>query len=201
MKNIYWLFIPALLIAILSTDTLADSDLPTGIPSPAAEVESAVNKLVKIVETYPGEKNTERRRKKMRETIEPLFDFEEMAKRSLGAEWKKRTPEERKEFVRIFADLLANTYLNRIEKISKSTVKVMDEKVRFPRAIVKTKVEYKGDSFPIDYRLINRHGKWQVYDVVIENIGLVSNYRSEFAGIIRKEKFSGLMERLRNKAS
>jgi phospholipid transport system substrate-binding protein len=65
---------------------------------------------------------------------------------------------------------------------------------------VKSTVEYKGDTFPIDYKLLYSEGSgWQVYDVIIENIGLVANYRSEFAGVIRKEKFKGLLERLRDK--
>jgi phospholipid transport system substrate-binding protein len=79
-------------------------------------------------------------------------------------------------------------------------VKVESESVDPPKAVVKTVVISKGDTFPIDYKLmVGSNGKWQVYDVVIENIGLVANYRNEFSGIIRKDKFSGLMERLRAK--
>jgi phospholipid transport system substrate-binding protein len=79
-------------------------------------------------------------------------------------------------------------------------VKVESENVEPPKAVVKTIVISKGDTFPIDYKLIQKEGgSWQVYDVVIENIGLVANYRNEFSGIIRKDNFSGLMEKLRAK--
>ena len=80
-------------------------------------------------------------------------------------------------------------------------VEIKNTQVKDPKALVKTIVNYKGDTFPLDYRMLNRDGSWKVYDVVIENIGLVSNYRNEFAGIIRKKKFSGLMEMLKKKVS
>jgi phospholipid transport system substrate-binding protein len=79
-------------------------------------------------------------------------------------------------------------------------VKVESEQIEPPRAVVKTVVISNGDTFPIDYKMMaGTAGSWQVYDVVIENIGLVANYRNEFSGIIRKDKFSGLMERLHKK--
>ena len=78
-------------------------------------------------------------------------------------------------------------------------VKVESEQVEGPKAVVKTVVLSQGDTFPIDYKMMYRDNGWRVYDVVIENIGLVANYRNEFSGIIRKDKFSGLMEKLRAK--
>jgi phospholipid transport system substrate-binding protein len=78
-------------------------------------------------------------------------------------------------------------------------VKVDSEQVESPRAVVKTTVTSKGDTFPIDYKMSLTSNGWQVYDVVIENIGLVANYRNEFSGVIRKEKFDGLMTKLRKK--
>jgi phospholipid transport system substrate-binding protein len=78
-------------------------------------------------------------------------------------------------------------------------VKVESENIESSKAVVKTVVLSKGDTFPIDYKLMLENGQWRVYDVVIENIGLVANYRNEFSGIIRKDKFPGLMERLRKK--
>lgn len=167
--------------------------------SPREEVQATVDELVTIVEAHPGEENLSQRREKLRAAIEPRFDFEEMAKRSLGMQWRKRTKEEREEFVRVFSDLLASTYLARIENIRSEMVVVDKEKVRYPKALVRTNVTYKGDEFPLDYKLLHRDKTWKVYDVIIENIGLVANYRNEFAGIIRKEQFSGLMERLREK--
>lgn len=168
--------------------------------TPLIEVRTTLDGILKIVEALPGDEHRDERRTKLREVINPRFDFEEMARRSLGANWKEATEAQQKEFVQIFSDLLARTYLSKIETVKPGMVKVDSESVEFPRAIVKTSVTNKGDTFPIDYKLMNNDGAaWKVYDVVIENIGLVSNYRNEFAGIIRKEKFDGLMIRLREK--
>lgn len=177
----------------------AEAQVEKPLGSPLKEIESTVEQLVQVVETYPGEESVSQRRAQLRQVIEPRFDFEEMSARSLGANWNQITPEERKEFVKLFSDLLADTYLNRIENIRKDTVSLEGERIMLPNAIVRTMVTHRNDRFPIDYRLIARKGKWQVYDVIIENIGLVANYRNEFAGIIRKEKMAGLLKRLREK--
>lgn len=168
-------------------------------PSALSEVRKTLDDVVQVIEEFPGDNNKKVRREKMREIIQPRFDFDEMAKRSLGPNWQTATPEQRDEFVKVFSDLLASTYLNKIETVKKNMVSIDSENVEFPKSVVKTTVKHKGDTFPIDYKLLNTRGSWRVYDVVIENIGLVANYRNEFAGIIRKEKFTGLLERLREK--
>lgn len=181
--------------------SIATSVASEGLSSPKEIIADTITKVVDVVEAHPGDSQRTERHEKLREIIAPRFAFEEMSKRSLGTEWEKRTPAEREEFVRIFSDLLATTYLNRIDSIKRETVRISKDKVVNDRALVKTLVTHKGSTFPIDYKMLARTpGDWQVYDVVIENIGLVPNYRSEFAGIIRKEDFSGLMVRLREKS-
>jgi phospholipid transport system substrate-binding protein len=83
--------------------------------------------------------------------------------------------------------------------LERNMVTIKDQKQRDNKAFVQTDVTYKGDTFGLDYKLIDRSGTWKVYDVIIENIGLVANYRNEFAGIMRKEKFSGLLSKLEKK--
>ncbi len=165
------------------------------------EVKSTVDRVVQVTEALPGDEKREERRKQLREIVTERFDFNEMAKRSLGAEWAKITPEQQTDFVKAFSDLLAKTYLNRIEKATRDTVKVENENLDFPKSVVKTKVTSDGSVFPIDYRLQNVNGDWKVYDVIIENIGLVANYRNEFAGIIRSSGFDSLLESLRKKVA
>lgn len=167
---------------------------------PKAAVQGTVDEIVAVVSTHQGDDETVLHGK-LREIITPYFDFQEMAKRALGKHWLDRTPEERTEYVDAFSEVLARTYLNRIDDIEEDTVSIQKERVLTKTAIVKTLINYKGDSFPIDYKLTRKaEGEaWRVYDVVIENIGLISNYRKEFAGIIRKEGFEGLMEGLREK--
>ncbi|MCB0335287.1 MAG: ABC transporter substrate-binding protein [Bdellovibrionales bacterium] len=162
-------------------------------------VQETIDQLVAAVEKYGKEEQLTERRDKLREIIEPRFDFEEMAKRSLGRQWKDRTEAEQVEFVSVFSELLAKTYLDKIENIRSNMVSITGEKLAPPKALVKTKVEYKGDTFPLDYKLLHEGNEWKVYDVVIENIGLVSNYRNEFAGIIRKNDFAGLVSQLKAK--
>lgn len=171
----------------------------SGDGSPKEEMRRTIDNIIVIAEAYPGDAARDVRRQKLRALINPKFNFAEMSKRSLGPNWNEISSAERAEFTEVFSELLARTYLSKIETVKAGMVSVESENVEATRAVVKTTVVSKGDTFPIDYKLtLNQHG-WQVYDVVIENIGLVANYRNEFAGIIRKDKFSGLMERLRKK--
>lgn len=167
--------------------------------APKEKVRITIDEIIKIVEANPGDANQEIRREKLRTLINPLFDFDEMAKRSLGANWKEATPEEQVEFTTVFSDLLARTYLSKIETVKRGMVTVTSEHVEQSNALVKTTVDHKGDSFPLNYKLQNTSGKWRVYDVIIENIGLVANYRNEFAGVVRKDKVSGLIQKLKDK--
>lgn len=167
--------------------------------SPKAEIQATIDKIISIVEATPGDAQKNTRREKLREVIKPKFDFDEMARRSMGSNWNDISPAEQADFTSVFSELLARTYLSKIETVKRGMVKVESESVESSKAVVKTTVLSQGDTFPIDYKLMLEGGQWRVYDVVIENIGLVANYRNEFSGIIRKEKFSGLMERLRKK--
>jgi phospholipid transport system substrate-binding protein len=169
--------------------------------SPKAEIQKTIDSIIATVQANPGDAGKGPRRTKLREIINPKFDFDEMSRRSLGSNWNEITPEEQKDFTTVFSELLARTYLSKIETVKPGMVKVESEQVEGAKAVVKTVVLSQGDTFPIDYKMMNRDNNWRVYDVVIENIGLVANYRNEFSGIIRKDKFSGLMERLRAKVN
>lgn len=188
----------------------ADTTLVQAAPSQAgivqgqsalSTIERAIAEVVRINAENQGESKRVERRKLLKESLNVNFNFDEMAKRSLGVEWDKITPAEQKDFVAVFSDMLANTYLARVETAKKDTVKIDSERLDFPKSVVKTTVSDSGNKFPIDYKLINENGTWRVFDVVIENIGLVANYRNEFAGVIRKDEFSGLMKSLREKGA
>jgi phospholipid transport system substrate-binding protein len=187
-----------LFVALIGIAIPTHAQSPT---SPKVEMKSTIDGIVSIVEQLPEDSQKAQRRTKLRELINPKFSFAEMSRRSLGSNWTSLTPEQQGEFTEVFSDLLARTYLSKIETVKRGMVTVDSESIELPKAIVKTMVTSKGDRFPIDYKLMFEEGRWQVYDVVIENIGLVANYRNEFAGIMRKDKFTGLMSRLREKAS
>lgn len=188
------LFCSLLLIVISSTGLLAE-DL-----SPAKTVSQAVDLIRKTVEEKKGTVSDKELDKELRDIMTPVFDFQEMSRRCLGINWKKGTPEERTEFIDLFSEMLATNYLKQIrENVEESNIKMLGESVRENKAIVRTSVSYEGTEASIDYRMRNKKGDWKVYDVIIENIGLVTNYRSEFSGIVRNEGFSGLLSRLKEK--
>ena len=184
---------------VRADDALTDPPPPS--KTPTAEVRDTLDQILVVVEKYPGKDQEKPRREKLRQVINPKFDFKEMSQRSLGALWKERTPEEQKEFVDVFSNLLAKTYLAKVELVRRDTVKIDKEEVDGARALVKTIITYNGDKFPLDYKMMNKNGMWQVFDVVVENIGLVANYRNEFAGVIRKDGFEGLMTQLKDKVA
>lgn len=186
----------SLVALFVSTSPLALAQAPA---SPKSEIQKTLDSIISTVQANPGDEAKGSRRTKLREIINPKFDFDEMSRRSMGSHWADITPAEQQDFTTVFSELLARTYLSKIETVKPGMVKVEGENIDGAKAVVKTVVLSQGDTFPIDYKLMFRDGNWRVYDVVIENIGLVANYRNEFSGIIRKDKFSGLMERLRAK--
>jgi len=168
--------------------------------SPAAKIKSTVLEVQDVVKKEEGKTGAEALDQKLKAIIMPLFDFNEMSRRSLGAHWSKVTPAEQEEFVKLFSDLLAYTYLKRIRRnASSSEIKEITDNITGDKAFVKSVVMAEGDPISIDYRLLLENGQWKIYDVVIENIGLVGNYRDEFSGIIRKEGMPGLLAKLRDK--
>lgn len=143
---------------------------------------------------------TEARRSELRKAIFPRFDFEEMAKRSLGAEWRRRTPAEQNEFTRLFSDLLKNSYVGSIESYRGDKVIYRRESRDGDYAEVNTIVVTKrGEEFAIDYRLNLEGNEWKVYDVIIENISIVNNYRSQFARVLSRSDFAELLQMIREK--
>jgi len=170
---------------------------------PTDQVRETVDAVMKILgdkELRKPEKEKERRAS-IRQTVIKRFDFEEMAKRSLAAHWKDRTPAEQKEFVALYSDLLENTYIRKIERYENQKVVYNDERLDGDFAVVKTKiVDKNGLSIPVEYRIIRKKDKWEVYDIIIEGISLVNNYRTQFTQIIRSNSYNDLLKRLREKA-
>ena len=144
----------------------------------------------------------QQRRDKILSVVNQYFDFEEMAKRALGRPWKAQPPEKRQEFAQLFKQLLYNTYINRIEHYTGSNEQIFYDyqRVQGDLALVKTHILYQGSSnVSIDYRLQLEGGEWKVYDVVVEGMSFVENYRGQFASILANESFDSLLSRLRQK--
>ena len=135
--------------------------------------------------------------------IDEYFNFEEMAKRSLGRPWKDLSPERRTEFVGLFKQLLFTTYIGKIEGYtgSRDQITYDSEKIDGEFAVGKTRVlNYKNSDIQIDYRLNLLDGNWKVYDLVVEGISYVDNYRAQFASILANQSFDVLLKKMREKA-
>jgi phospholipid transport system substrate-binding protein len=125
------------------------------------------------------------RRDRLRQIVYSRFDFAEMAKRSLGSHWQRRSPQEQQEFVKLFTNLLEDTYLDKIESYNGEKFKYTRENQDKNYAEVDTKIiTKKGEEFSINYKLQSANGEWKVYDIIIENISLVNNYRSQFNRVL-----------------
>ena len=136
----------------------------------------------------------------MKDIIFPKFNFLEMGKRSLGNKhWKNIKPEERKAFVDVFGKLLENSYANKLESYSDEKINYVDEIVKGKYAMVKTEVVRKNDSINVDYKLIEGSNEWLVYDIVVEGVSLIKNYRSQFGKVIHNDSFDKLMDKLNAK--
>ena len=124
-----------------------------------------------------------------------------MSKRSLATHWKSRSDEERQEFVRLFQALLSKTYAGKIENYSGEEVRYLKERRKNSYAEVQTKIISPKTEVSLDYRLLLKDDIWWVYDVVVNGVSLVKNYRSQFARIIHRSSYEDLVATLREKSS
>jgi len=175
-----------------------------GADSPTAQIKSTVDQVIKLL-TDPrlsGENKNHERHRLLRDTILPQFDFKEMSRRSLGPNWSRLTPKQQDEFVGVFTDLLEKAYLGRIESYNNERFIYINEAIDEPYAEVRSKiVTSKGEEFSINYRLKRKDGMWKIYDVVVEDISLVNNYRSQFDRILSKTSYDELIRRMKEKLS
>jgi len=167
------------------------------------DVKKTVDQVVSIVSNADLKKprNEAKRRAALKSAISVIFDYGEMAKRSLGVHWKGRSKAEQKEFVSLFATLLENSYANKIESYENEKIIYDKETIDGDYAEVKSRVvTAKRDEFTLDYRLLKEGSRWMVYDVVIEGVSLVSNYRSQFNKIIVSQGYGELVRKLKAKS-
>jgi phospholipid transport system substrate-binding protein len=168
--------------------------------TPGEQVRQSVDKLLTILKDpqLKGESKKNERRTKLKEVLYQRFDFTEMAKRSLGSEWRRRSPAEQKEFVKLFTDLLERAYLDQIESYSGEKIQFLKELDGENYADVATKIiDNKGQEYSVNYRLHNVSGDWKVYDVVIEDISLVNNYRSQFSRVLTRSSYEELINTMK----
>jgi phospholipid transport system substrate-binding protein len=201
---------PLRLVALaISVVALAIGAHPAGAqPKPAADqigpldlVRASVSRVLAIVQSPRVVVSDDRqRRTEIRRVAQGLFDFNEMARLTLARHWKDRSVPEQEEFVRLFTDLLERSYLTTIENYAGERITFLGELVSGPYAQVRSRITTdRRVEISIEYRLLESGARWAVYDVVLDGVSLVSNYRSQFNSIIRTSSFADLLAKLRNK--
>jgi len=169
---------------------------------PTDQLRSAVDQVLKILSDpeLKNEARTLERRRAIRIVASEIFDFGEISRRSLALHWQPRTPAEREEFVRLFGDLLEHSYISKIETYSGEKIQYAGETVDGERVVVRTVIVTKqGTAIPVDYRMLAQGDRWRAYDVTIEGVSLVANYRAQFNSIIQRSGYPSLVAKLKVK--
>jgi phospholipid transport system substrate-binding protein len=174
---------------------------PAHAATPTETIQGRVEEVQKLSRMpRDSAQGMEQRRTEMRRIADGLFDFTEMARRALGKHWADRTAAERQEFVRLFSDLMTRAYLGKLDSYAGEAINYVGEKVTGDQAVVQSRViTVKKSEVPIEYRLHKVGDRWAVYDVFIENVSLLSTYRSQFDRIIQTASFGDLLKRMRQK--
>ena len=186
----------ATVLALLLVGTPARAGQPTD------QLSTQIDGVLKVLENpeLRKESKARERRTAIRKIANDIFDFGETAKRSLARHWAQRTAAERDEFVQLFADLLERSYISRIELYGGERIAYVGETIDGDQATVRTRLTTKeGTDIPVDYRMLKRGGKWLVYDVIIEGVSLIANYRAQFNKIIRTASYEELVKKMRSK--
>ena len=171
---------------------------PVRAGAPTDQVRQYTDQVLKLLDD-PGVQGSDRRAAVRKVAIE-IFDVQETAKRALGRHWQARTPAEREEFVQLFADLLERTYINKIDLYRGEKVVYANEAVVGEYATVRVRVVSKQHGeIPVDAKMIRRGDRWLIYDIAVENISLIANYRAQFDRIIRTASYQDLVSRLKIK--
>jgi len=190
------------LVLVLAAGLVLAAKWPAHAGPPTDQLKGSIDRVLTILQDpalkEPGK--AEERRQKIRAVANEVFDWQETGKRALARHWQGRSPQEREEFSKLFADLLERSYVSKIEAYSGERIVYGDEMLDGNQATVRTKLVTKsGTQIPIDYQMQKADDRWRVYDVKIENVGLVANYRSQFNRIIQQSGYPDLLQRLKTK--
>ncbi len=191
-----------LAVAAVLAVALVSVAAPARAWAPTEQLRAQIDRVVKTLEDpeLKKEGRARERRRAIRKIAEEIFDFGETAKRSLARHWQARTPAEREEFVALFTDLLERSYIGKIELFNGEKIAYVGEQVDGDQAVVRTRVITKqGTEIPVDYRMLRRGDRWLVYDVVIEGVSLIANYRTQFNKIIQTSSYQELVKKMKTK--
>jgi phospholipid transport system substrate-binding protein len=169
---------------------------------PTDQLRAQIDRVIKVLEDPELKRDGRQRDRRgaVRQIANEIFDFSETARRSLARHWAGRTQAERDEFVQLFSDLLERSYISKIELYGGEKITYAGDSIEGESALVRTKILTKqGTEIPIEYRMLRRGDKWLVYDVVIEGVSLIANYRTQFNKIITTSSFQELVKKMKTK--
>lgn len=175
---------------------------PASAGPPTDQVKGATDQVLKILQdaSLKGPDKTAERRKQLATVVDQVFDWQETGKRALGRHWQPLKPEQRQEFSTLFADLVERSYVSKIEAYSGEKILYVGDQAEGDQATAKTKLITKaGTEIPIDYRMQKTGDRWRVYDVLIEGVSLVGNYRTQFNRVIQQSGYDDLMKKMKTK--
>jgi phospholipid transport system substrate-binding protein len=170
--------------------------------APTDQLKAQIDRVLKVLDDPELKKDgrNRERRAAVRRVANDIFDFGETARRSLARHWQGRTPAERDEFVQLFSDLLERSYISKVELYGGEKIQYLGDAVDGEQAKVQTKLLTKsGSEIPIEYRMHRKGERWLVYDVIIEGVSLVANYRTQFNKIIQTDSYQALIKKMKNK--
>lgn len=189
------------LVVVLTVAMLAAFD-PVAAGPPTEQLRAQMDGVVQVLEDpeLKREGRQVERRAAIRRLANEIFDFSETARRSLGQHWQARTPAEREQFVRLYADLLERSYIGKIELYSGERILFVGDTIERDQATVRTRLQTKaGTEIPVDYRMHRVGDRWLTYDVAIEGVSMVANYRAQFNKIIQASGYASLVSKLTEK--
>ena len=175
---------------------------PARAGAPLEQLRGQIERVLKIVDDPEMKKGSQsqQRRVAVRKVADDIFDFQETAKRSLARHWQPRSPTEQAEFVRLFADLLERSYISKIELYGGEKIAYLSDQTDGDQAVVRTRIITKGGAeVPVEYRMLKKGERWLVYDVIIEGVSLVANYRTQFNKIIQTSSYAELVRKMKVK--
>jgi phospholipid transport system substrate-binding protein len=171
---------------------------------PTEKIKQTTDKIIAILSdsALKSPDGAKKRKRMIREVVDERFDWGEFSRRALARHWRKRTDEEKREFVPLFGKLVERTYMDKVEDYSGESVVYVGERVKRTYALVKAKVVTNDKrEIDVDYRLKFKSNDWLVYDVTVEGVSLVHNYRVQFNNIIKNSSYEDLVKRLKDKVA
>jgi len=184
-----------ILLSVFLVFTTAASSF--ALPAPQAQVEAMINSVLSVLQRT--DLTADEKKAQVSGQVQEYLNMGSMARRTLGSYWDDATEEQRQQFSDLFVQVLEGTYLNRIGDYSDGRVKFLKQRVKGNKAIVDTQILTDDLEIPVQYKMIYSDGRWQVFDLVIEGVSLIKNYRSSYGEIIRRSGYDGLLQLMEEK--